>query len=114
MKFRLPILFVLLLPIAANAQSSRENGERQIHYVYIEANMPYDTLGNPGAPFLHIGEIAKNYLNNYPALEQKVGEYQSTMDILNYLDEQGFEMMDRTIFQYSDGMTESFILRKER
>jgi hypothetical protein len=104
----------LLLPLGAFTQKTADPMPTEQHYIYIEALMPYNENGNPGKPFLHIGEIAKNLLGNWRDLELKVEEYQSTMDVLNYLDEQGFELTNRVLFTYPDGITESFILRRAR
>lgn len=106
---------LLALPLGALSQHSQPPTAKETpHYTYIEVLMPYNEYGTPGKPFLHIGEIAKNFLTNWRDMETVIDQYQSTMDVLNYLDEQGFELTNRVLFTFPDGVTESFILRKPR
>ena len=117
MKSLISLIILFTLPFMALSQqeSESQSSEKTFqHYVYIEAIMPYDIAGSPGTAYMHIGPTSKIFIDNWRDLEATVSTYKSTMDIVNYMDENGFEFIDRALFLFKDGISETFIFRKPR
>lgn len=109
----IPLFLFAFSAVYGQKSDFKEQKESQ-HFYYIEANIEYDRLGRPGKPFLNVGEQLREMLPNYRDFEQKVASYKSNMDIINYLDEQGYEFIDRQLFTWEDTILESMIFRKPR